>query len=104
MSPRRSTRPRQTRLLRPRQTRLLRPRWTRRLRPLPTRPTRARPTRLLRPKRPFLTSTNLAITGGIGAGKSEALQAFARHGAAVISSDDIVHRLLRDDEEVHREP
>jgi len=31
------------------------------------------------------------------------LQAFARHGAAVISSDDIVHRLLREDEEVHRE-
>ncbi len=31
------------------------------------------------------------------------MQAFARHGAAVISSDDIVHRLLREDEEVHRE-
>jgi dephospho-CoA kinase len=31
------------------------------------------------------------------------LDAFARHGAAVISSDAIVHRLLRDDEEVHRE-
>ena len=43
----------------------------------------------------------VAITGGIGAGKSEALAAFARHGAAVISSDDIVHRLLRDDDEVH---
>jgi dephospho-CoA kinase len=45
----------------------------------------------------------LAVTGGIGAGKSEALQAFARHGAAVISSDEIVHRLLREDEEVQRE-
>jgi dephospho-CoA kinase len=44
----------------------------------------------------------VAITGGIGAGKSEALAAFARHGAATISSDDIVHRLLRDDDEVHR--
>ncbi len=43
----------------------------------------------------------VAITGGIGAGKSEALKAFARHGAAVISSDDIVHRLLRDDADVH---
>jgi dephospho-CoA kinase len=43
------------------------------------------------------------LTGGIGAGKSEALKAFARHGAAVISSDDIVHRLLREDEGVHRE-
>jgi dephospho-CoA kinase len=42
----------------------------------------------------------VAITGGIGAGKSEALKAFARHGAAVISSDEIVHRLLRENEEV----
>jgi dephospho-CoA kinase len=42
----------------------------------------------------------VAITGGIGAGKSEALAAFARHGAAVISSDDIVHRLLKEDEHV----
>lgn len=42
----------------------------------------------------------VAITGGIGAGKSEALAAFARHGAATISSDEIVHRLLREDEEV----
>jgi dephospho-CoA kinase len=42
----------------------------------------------------------VAITGGIGAGKSEALQAFARHGAATISSDDIVHELLRDDPDV----
>jgi dephospho-CoA kinase len=39
----------------------------------------------------------VAITGGIGAGKSEALAAFARHGAAVISSDEIVHRLLAED-------
>jgi len=42
----------------------------------------------------------VAITGGIGAGKSEALRAFARHGAAVVSSDEIVHRLLREDPEV----
>jgi dephospho-CoA kinase len=42
----------------------------------------------------------VAITGGIGAGKSEALKAFARHGAATSSSDAIVHRLLRDDPEV----
>jgi dephospho-CoA kinase len=42
----------------------------------------------------------VAITGGIGAGKTEALNAFARHGAATISSDDIVHRLLREDDEV----
>jgi dephospho-CoA kinase len=42
----------------------------------------------------------VAITGGIGAGKSEALRAFERHGAAVISSDEIVHRLLAEDEDV----
>ena len=44
----------------------------------------------------------VAITGGIGAGKSEALAAFARHGAATISSDEIVHRLLREDEQVQK--
>jgi dephospho-CoA kinase len=37
----------------------------------------------------------VAITGGIGAGKSEALRAFARHGAATVSSDEIVHHLLQ---------
>jgi dephospho-CoA kinase len=44
----------------------------------------------------------VAVTGGIGAGKSETLRAFARHGAAVISSDEIVHGLLRENEEVKR--
>jgi len=44
----------------------------------------------------------VAITGGIGAGKSETLAAFGRHGAATVSSDEIVHRLLRDDDEVRR--
>jgi dephospho-CoA kinase len=42
----------------------------------------------------------VAVTGGIGAGKSEALRAFARHRAAVVSSDEIVHELLRSDETV----
>ncbi len=42
----------------------------------------------------------VALTGGIGAGKSEALRAFARHGAAVISSDEVVHRLYREDEDL----
>jgi dephospho-CoA kinase len=42
------------------------------------------------------------VTGGIGAGKSELLRAFARHGAAVLSSDEIVHRLLREDGAVKR--
>ncbi|MGZ4309353.1 MAG: dephospho-CoA kinase [Gaiellaceae bacterium] len=44
----------------------------------------------------------VAITGGIGAGKSEALAAFARHGAATVSSDQIVHRLLREDTAVQQ--
>jgi dephospho-CoA kinase len=42
----------------------------------------------------------VAITGGIGAGKSAALEAFARRGIPTRSSDEIVHRLLREDEEV----
>jgi dephospho-CoA kinase len=42
----------------------------------------------------------VAVTGGIAAGKSEALAAFARHGAAVASSDDIVHRIYREDREL----
>ena len=40
----------------------------------------------------------VALTGGIAAGMSEALRAFERHGAAVISSDDVVHRLYREDD------
>ena len=42
----------------------------------------------------------VAITGGIGAGKSEALYAFRRAGAATVSSDEIVHHLLRTDHDV----
>ena len=42
----------------------------------------------------------VAITGGIGAGKSTALAAFRRHGAATVSSDEIVHHLLATDETV----
>lgn len=44
----------------------------------------------------------VAVTGGIGVGKSETLRAFERHGAAVISSDEIVHDLLRENGEVKR--
>jgi dephospho-CoA kinase len=40
----------------------------------------------------------VAITGGIGAGKSETLAAFRRHGAATVSSDEIVHELLTHDD------
>lgn len=45
----------------------------------------------------------VAITGGIGAGKSEALKAFERHGAATISADEIVHRLLSEDRSLQDE-
>ena len=44
----------------------------------------------------------VAITGGIGAGKSTALECFRRHGAATVSSDEIVHHLLATDSEVRR--
>src|SRR5204862_4300000 len=69
---------------------------------------RPRPTKHPLPPSPFPTSTSakrplaVAITGGIGAGKSAALEAFARHGAATRSSDEIVHDLLRSDPEVRR--
>ena len=38
------------------------------------------------------------MTGGIGAGKSEALAALARLGAATLSADAVVHELYRDPE------
>jgi dephospho-CoA kinase len=40
----------------------------------------------------------IGLTGGIAAGKSEALKAFARLGAATLSSDAVVHDLLASDE------
>ncbi len=61
-----------------------------------TRPLRTRPTSTDSRRRPVA----VAITGGIGAGKTALLHAFERHGAAVISSDEIVHALLRQDPEV----
>jgi dephospho-CoA kinase len=42
----------------------------------------------------------VAVTGGIAAGKSETLAAFARHGAAVLSSDAVVHQLLAEGDDV----
>ena len=42
----------------------------------------------------------LGLTGGIGSGKSTALAAFARRGAAVLSSDEVVHRLYGEPEVV----
>jgi dephospho-CoA kinase len=61
-----------------------------------------------RPRPPKTSSSrkrpvSVAITGGIGVGKSTALQLFERHGAATVSSDEIVHHLLRTDPEVQRE-
>jgi dephospho-CoA kinase len=44
------------------------------------------------------TPVLIGLTGGIGAGKSEALAAFGRRGAATISTDEVVHDLLRTDE------
>jgi dephospho-CoA kinase len=40
----------------------------------------------------------VGLTGGIGAGKSEALAALERAGAATLSSDAVVHELLATDE------
>jgi dephospho-CoA kinase len=40
----------------------------------------------------------VGLTGGIGAGKSEALAALARLGAATISTDAIVHQLYEEPE------
>jgi dephospho-CoA kinase len=65
------------------------------LRPPPTKSPPTSPSSLKRP-------VAVAITGGIGAGKTEALQAFARLGAATVSSDEIVHHLLRTDDGVKR--
>jgi dephospho-CoA kinase len=44
----------------------------------------------------------VAITGGIGAGKSTLLAAFRAHGAATVSSDEIVHHLLATDDAVRQ--
>ncbi|MEA2368532.1 MAG: dephospho-CoA kinase [Thermoleophilaceae bacterium] len=40
----------------------------------------------------------VGLTGGIGAGKSEALAALERLGAATLSSDAVVHEILATDE------
>ena len=41
-----------------------------------------------------MTPLLIGLTGGIAAGKSEALEAFGRLGAETISSDAVVHELL----------
>ncbi len=47
-----------------------------------------------------MTPLRVAVTGGIGAGKSEVLRAFARRGVPTISADEIVHDLIAGDPEV----
>jgi len=42
----------------------------------------------------------VAVTGGIGAGKSEVLAAFARRGVPTVSADELVHQLIAHDPEV----
>src|SRR3954454_21718421 len=40
----------------------------------------------------------VGLTGGLGAGKSEALRALGELGAATLSTDAVVHELLQTDE------
>jgi dephospho-CoA kinase len=40
----------------------------------------------------------IGLTGGIGAGKTEAMRALERLGAATLSTDEVVHELLESDE------
>lgn len=40
------------------------------------------------------SSKRIAITGGIGAGKSTALEFFGQRGSAVLKTDEVVHQLL----------
>ena len=42
----------------------------------------------------------VGLTGGIGAGKTEALRAVRRLGAETLSTDEVVHELLEGDDEV----
>jgi dephospho-CoA kinase len=47
-----------------------------------------------------MSPLRVAVTGGIGAGKSEVLRAFERRGVPTISADEIVHELIASDPEV----
>lgn len=71
----------------------------------PSRPARPRPRSSRRPRRktPSGQTTTprtpfVGLTGGIGAGKSEALKALERLGAATLSTDAVTHELLDTDE------
>ena len=74
-------------------------------RPRPSRGARARGRVAAEPRRPSparsrrsLAPPFVGLTGGIGAGKSEALAALARLGAATLSTDAVVHELYADPE------
>jgi dephospho-CoA kinase len=51
-----------------------------------------------RPARPGARGLFLGLTGGLGAGKSEALRLLGELGAATLSTDAVVHELLATDE------
>jgi dephospho-CoA kinase len=61
------------------------------MRPWKSRPPRRRAS--TRPKSPLASPPFVGLTGGIGAGKSEALAALERLGAATLSTDAVVHDL-----------
>jgi dephospho-CoA kinase len=61
------------------------------------RPTTSRPKL---PRTPDRRVPFIGLTGGIGAGKSTALEALERAGAAVLSTDAVVHELYGDDDVV----
>ena len=69
-------------------------------RPRRSRPRPTRPSKKPRPPKTTLTSSPsppfVGLTGGIGAGKSEALAALERLGAATLSTDAVVHELYED--------
>jgi dephospho-CoA kinase len=50
---------------------------------------------VVKPVKPSEDPFRIAITGGIGSGKSTALQMFAARGAAVLDADEVVHSLLQ---------
>ena len=60
-----------------------------------------RPLRKSRSRLPTTTPERtpfVGLTGGVGAGKSEALRALERLGAAVLSTDAVTHELLQTEE------
>jgi dephospho-CoA kinase len=59
---------------------------------------RSRLPRTRAPKGAHRLTRFVGLTGGIAAGKSETLAAFARLGAATLSTDQVTHELLADPE------